>query len=95
MTTKRRKSRRRSPKTVFRTTSKRDRALSLAGQIGMHILSDPNALRLTGTLLETLGKVMQRTADSAQTTAPTTPKRPGDVFDLSAFREKKKEPSDG
>ena len=82
---------RRSPKTVFRTTSKRDRALSIAGQIGLHILSDPNALRLTGTLLETLGKVMQRTADSAQ----TTPKRPGQLLDLSAFRERKKEPSDG
>ncbi|KKK97214.1 hypothetical protein LCGC14_2654960 [marine sediment metagenome] len=92
MATKRRKSRRRTPKIVFRTTSKHDRALSIAGQIGMHILSDPNALRITGTLLETLGKAMQRTADSTQTTATPTP---DGVFDLSAFREKKKEPSDG
>ncbi len=80
---------------VARQQSGRDPLYSIAGQIGMRILSDPNALRVAGTLLETLGKVMQRTADSAKTTAPTTPTLPGGVFDLSTFRERKKGPSDG
>ncbi len=92
MATKRRKSRRRTLKMV-RDTSKRDRALSIAGQIGVRILSDPEAMRGIGLLLEVAGRALQRTAVVERPTP--TPLLPADVLDLSAFREKKKDPSDG
>jgi len=69
--------------------SKRDAALSMAGMVTMHVLSDPQATRGVGMLFESLGKAMQRSAGTKQTTAPTTEAPPGDVFDLSAFRKEK------
>jgi len=72
--------------------SKRDLALSMAGMITVRVLSDPNAARGVGMLLESLGKAMQRSAGAESTTEPTTETPPGNVFDLSAFR---KEKSDG
>ncbi|KKN08243.1 hypothetical protein LCGC14_1058670 [marine sediment metagenome] len=94
MATRRRRPIRRTLKTV-RNTGKRDRALSIAGQIGLHILTDPEAMRGAGKVLEVLGRAMQSTADAKPTTA-ATPLIPADVSDLSAFSaQKKKEPSDG
>ncbi len=92
-----RKKRKRPAKLKVRTTrpqNDRDRALATAGLIGLYVLSKPELLRGAGAVLEVLGRAMQRTADSAETTAPTQ-LPPGDVLDLSAFRERKKGPSDG
>lgn len=69
--------------------SKRDAALSMAGTVTVHVLSDPQTTRGVGMLLESLGKAMQRSASAKSTTEPTTETAPGDVFDLSAFRKEK------
>ncbi|KKN08242.1 hypothetical protein LCGC14_1058660 [marine sediment metagenome] len=67
-----------------RGQSDRDIALAITAKIGVRVLSDPKGI---GVLLESLGKAMQRTADT-QTTAPPSPSE--DVLDLSAFRMRKK-----
>ncbi len=69
----------------------REDVISVVGQIGLYVLSNPEAMRVVGMVLEATGRAMQQhSADSTK----TTPTSPSNVFDLSALREKK-EPSDG
>lgn len=74
---------------------RRERVISTGGQIALRILSDPEAMRGVGMLLEAAGRALQRTADDVKEKTPPTPLLPADVLDLSAFRARKKGPSDG
>lgn len=68
---------------------KRERALSVGAQVAAHILSDPNAMKGIGMVLEAVGRALQSTATGVKEQGK--PKAlPGDVLDLSTFRKEKK-----
>lgn len=72
---------------------KRELTLSVGGQIAARILTNPNALRGVGMLLEVVGKAAQRAAEDVNKTTSQKPLPAADVLDLSDLRDRKK--SDG